>query len=170
MSDSLLAVEKIVQHLVNRDDKDKKFFNVVPLSSLYITMGVAQAGIALGKEFLKIADCYSEQELSDIPCREMSNREIILASRYAYREFAINTHDIFTRKAVNFKSNSFSIAGMTERAKEEQRIIWWCDGEIKYLLELFAKLGEEDEMGNAEGAMVGGHVQEMQIIDHVLRY
>lgn len=170
MSSSLLAIEKIIQHLVNRNDKDRKFFEGVPLSPLYITMGVSHAGIALGKQFITLAEAYDAKDLEEVDCADMTNREIILASRYAYREYALNTHEIYTSKAVNFKSNSFSISGMTERAKEAMRIVWWCDIEIKALLEQFKLLGEEDENGNATGAVVGGMVEEMQLIDHVLHY
>lgn len=147
MSTSLDRVEEILTMLKSRVEvfQDK----TIPVT--YCKFGVIQASIALGKDFDMV-----EQQVPDgnggttdkiFITSAITDKEIYLAGLYAYRNYALNMHDEYSKKAINFKTISFAVSGLTERAKEIQRIVWWCDGEIKSVLDkMTSAYGTASEM------------------------
>lgn len=175
MAREIDAVLFLLNKLIYRDEKTIDLDNPDTKKELerikvHAATGVAFAGLETGKAYLSLVDV-SHIPFEELETKEMSNREILLAVRFAYREFALNLHQKCAEKAVNFKTASFAISGMTERAKEIMRIVWWCDGEIKRILEWMQRHGTGDEP--EEGTVLSGGVgasEEMALIDHVLHY
>lgn len=117
----------------------------IPFS--FCKVGVIQASIALKKDF----PMYTETDIngnSMTYIEGINPKEVYLAGLYAYRNFAMQTHDELKRSAINFKTISFAVSGLTERAKEVMRSVWWCDEEIrKTLNSLLESSGHANEMG-----------------------
>ena len=119
----------------------------------YCVVGTIQAGLALNKSFDVIdVDTGNVDEdgnpiLEKVIDSDISSQEIYLAGLYAYRNYALQEHDEMRRKAINFKTISFSVTGLTERAKETMRIVWWCDEEITNVLNQLRKpIGNSSNM------------------------
>jgi len=171
MANELIAIRTILDRLV-ADEEAKELgqaFKNVKVTNSFVVMGVAEAGTAIKKNFISLADSISpDLDIENIECARMSNREIILASRYAYRQLALSVHHTFAKKAVNFSINNLSVKGLTERAKEIMRIVWWCDTQIKDIIkDIFQN--PEDENGNYSSNFCGS-VVEMKIIGDTVRY
>lgn len=171
MANELIAIRTILDRLVADEESEvlgTAFKNIKVTDSFVIT-GVAEAGTAIKKNFINLADAMSaDVNLEAIECKPMSNREIILASRYAYRQLALSVHHTFAKKAVNFTINNLSVKGLTERAKEIMRIVWWCDGQIKELVNDILQ-NPEDENGMYSSGF-SGSVVEMKIIGDTVIY
>lgn len=171
MANELIAIRTILDRLVADEESEElgQAFKNVKVTNSFVVMGVAEAGTAIKKNFISLADSISpELDLGSIECSRMSNREIILASRYAYRQLALSVHHTFAKKAVNFSINNLSVKGLTERAKEIMRIVWWCDGQIKDIVNDILR-NPEDENGNYSSGF-SGSVVEMKIIGDTVRY
>lgn len=171
MANELIAIRTILDRLVADEESEElgQAFKNVKVTNSFVVMGVAEAGTAIKKNFISLADSISpDLDLGSIECSRMSNREIILASRYAYRQLALSVHHTFTKKAVNFSINNLSVKGLTERAKEIMRIVWWCDGQIKDITNDILR-NPEDENGNYSSSF-SGSVVEMKIIGDTVRY
>lgn len=171
MANELIAIRTILDRLVADEESEElgQAFKNVKVTNSFVVMGVAEAGTAIKKNFISLADSISpELDLGSIECSRMSNREIILASRYAYRQLALSVHHTFSKKAVNFSINNLSVKGLTERAKEIMRIVWWCDGQIKDIVNDILR-NPEDENGNYSSSF-SGSVVEMKIIGDTVRY
>jgi hypothetical protein len=123
--------------------------NNIPIG--HAKLGVIQAGIALVKDFPVTStvgyDDNGEQiEVVTIEA-DLNQMEIYICGLYAFRNYAMQEHHTLTQKAVNFKTINFAVTGLTERAKEMMRIVWWCDTEIGRVLETLPnKLGKVNEM------------------------
>ena len=171
MANELIAIRTILDRLV-ADEESKELgqaFKNAKVTNSFVVMGVAEAGTAIKKNFISLADSINpDLDIEDIECARMSNREIILASRYAYRQLALSVHHTFTKKAVNFSINNLSVKGLTERAKEIMRIVWWCDGQIKDIVNDILQ-NPEDEDGNYSSGF-SGSVVEMKIIGDTVKY
>lgn len=171
MANELIAIRTILDRLVADEESEElgQAFKNVKVTNSFVVMGVAEAGTAIKKNFISLADSISpDLDLGNIECSRMSNREIILASRYAYRQLALSVHHTFAKKAVNFSINNLSVKGLTERAKEIMRIVWWCDGQIKDIVNDILQ-NPEDEDGNYSSGF-SGSVVEMKIIGDTVRY
>ena len=171
MANELIAIRTILDRLVSDEESEelKPAFKNIKTTNSFVVMGVAEAGSIIKKNFLNLADAISPDiSLEDIVCQKMTNREIILASRFAYRQLALSVHHTFTKKAVNFTINNLSVKGLTERAKEIMRIVWWCDTQIKDIVKDIAQ-NPEDENGNYTSSF-SGSVVEMKIIGDTVRY
>lgn len=171
MANELIAIRTILDRLVADEESEElgQAFKNVKVTNSFVVMGVAEAGTAIKKNFISLADSISpELDLGSIECSRMSNREIILASRYAYRQLALSVHHTFSKKAVNFSINNLSVKGLTERAKEIMRIVWWCDGQIKDIVNDILQ-NPEDEDGNYSSGF-SGSVVEMKIIGDTVKY
>lgn len=171
MANELIAIRTILDRLVADEESEElgQAFKNVKVTNSFVVMGVAEAGTAIKKNFISLADSISpELDLGSIECSRMSNREIILASRYAYRQLALSVHHTFSKKAVNFSINNLSVKGLTERAKEIMRIVWWCDTQIKDIVKDILQ-NPEDENGNYSSGF-SGSVVEMKIIGDTVRY
>lgn len=171
MAKELIAIRTILDRLVADEESEelRPAFKNIKVTDSFVLIGVAEAGTAIKKNFISLSDSISSEiKLEDVNCAKMSNREIILASRYAYRQLALSVHHTFTKKAVNFTINNLSVKGLTERAKEIMRIVWWCDSQIK---ELQADIlqNPEDENGNYASSFAGS-VVEMKIIGDTVKY
>lgn len=143
-------LDKIYDILDTLKSQDNVFTDsTIPIK--FCRIGVIQASISLKKEFPmtsvteetpggeKIEKWYIEAPITD--------KELYLAGLYAYRNYAIKQHDELTGKALNFKTISFAVTGLTERAKEAMRIVWWCDTEInKVLKSMQPSVGSAVEM------------------------
>ena len=110
--------------------------------------GVVNASIPLGLNFtvtlVKDGNGIVTGGSVDI---DLTEKEKLLCGLYAYRAFAMQEHHKLTSKAVNFKTINFAVTGLTERAKEAMRIVWWCDTEInRLLIDLALPMGNADEM------------------------
>jgi hypothetical protein len=105
----------------------------------FCKIGLIQAGIALKKDFT-VEEISGEYYITS----DITGKEIYLAGIYAYRNYATQEHDTMRLKAMNFKTISFAVTGLTERAKETMRIVWWCDNEIERVLNSL-----EDPVGSA---------------------
>ncbi len=171
MANELIAIRTILDRLV-ADEESKELgqaFKNAKVTNSFVVMGVAEAGTAIKKNFISLADSINpDLDIENIECARMSNREIILASRYAYRQLALSVHHTFTKKAVNFSINNLSVKGLTERAKEIMRIVWWCDGQIKDIVNDILQ-NPEDEDGNYSSGF-SGSVVEMKIIGDTVQY
>lgn len=171
MANELIAIRTILDRLVADEESEElgQAFKNVKVTNSFVVMGVAEAGTAIKKNFISLADSISpDLDLGSIECSRMSNREIILASRYAYRQLALSVHHTFSKKAVNFSINNLSVKGLTERAKEIMRIVWWCDTQIKDIVKDILQ-NPEDENGNYSSGF-SGSVVEMKIIGDTVRY
>ncbi|MBU5669654.1 hypothetical protein KQI68_07345 [Peptoniphilus sp. MSJ-1] len=171
MAKELIAIRTILDRLVADEESEelKPAFKNLKTTNSFVIMGVAQAGSNIRKNFINLSDSISpDLELESIECKKMSNRELILASRYAYRELVLSVHHSYAKKAVNFSINTLSVKGLTERAKEIMRIVWWCDTQIKEIL-ADIKSNPEDENGNYLSSF-SGYVEEMKLINDTIRY
>lgn len=170
MARELLAVKYILDRLVADEESEdlREAFKNEMVTNSFVVFGVAEAGTKIRKNFLSITDAY-DKRLDGIDCKPMTNREIILASRCAYRTLALSVHHTFSKKAINFSTNSFSVRGMTERPKEIMRIVWWCDTQINDLVKDILN-NPEDENGEFLAGASGGNVVEMQIINDTVSY
>lgn len=171
MAKELIAIRTILDRLVADEESEelRPAFRNVKVTDSFVIMGVAEAGTAIKKNFISLSDSISsETKLEEVECKPMSNREIILASRYAYRQLALSVHHTFTKKAVNFSINNLSVKGLTERAKEIMRIVWWCDTQISNIVKDILQ-NPEDEDGNYTSGFTGS-VVEMKIIGDTVIY
>lgn len=124
--------------------------STIPFS--FCRVGVIQASIALKKDFPLITVMETDEGGNSVEVTyidtEISDKELYIAGLYAYRNYALKEHDTMRRKAINFKTISFAVSGLTERAKETMRIVWWCDTEIqKVLADISPTVGLASEMG-----------------------
>ncbi|WP_336786949.1 hypothetical protein [Paenibacillus sp. MMO-177] len=105
-------------------------------------LGVTQASIALDVDWN-----VSDTEIS----ADLTTKQVYLCGLYAFRNFAFQDHHGLTQKAVNFKTINFAVTGLTERAKEAMRIVWWLDTEIAKTLATFGTIaiGSASEMGGS---------------------
>jgi len=132
-------------------NKDSVFADeVIPYK--YAKWGVITASIPLNTDFVISLEL---DELENIIGGSiepsLTDKQILLCGIYAYRIFAFQQHEMYATKAVNFKTINFAVSGLTERAKEMMRIVWWCDNEIERILnELLSS-----PMGNAEEMIYG---------------
>lgn len=171
MANELIAIRTILDRLVADEESEelKPAFKNIKTTNSFVVVGVAEAGSIIKKNFLSLADAISPDiNLENITCQRMTNREIILASRFAYRQLALSVHHTFTKKAVNFSINNLSVKGLTERAKEIMRIVWWCDTQIKDIVKDIMQ-NPEDENGNYASSFAGS-VVEMRIIGDTVKY
>lgn len=171
MANELIAIRTILDRLVADEESEElgTAFRNVKTTNSFVVMGVAEAGTAIKKNFISLADSISpDLDLDGMTCGKMTNREIILASRYAYRQLALSVHHTFAKKAVNFTINNLSVKGLTERAKEIMRIVWWCDTQIKDIVKDILE-NPEDEDGNYTSSFAGS-VVEMKIIGDTIKY
>ncbi len=130
MSTPISRVQEILDVLISQDTVFTS--SDIPLS--FCKAGVIQASIALKKDFpMRITTDEQSNEIIEIDA-EISDKEIYLASLYAYRNYAVKEHDTMRMKAINFKTISFAVTGLTERAKATMRIVWWCDQELERVL------------------------------------
>lgn len=168
MSNSLLAIRQI---LFNYIHEDEKIFGEIDSLDGYVLQGTSYAGVLIGRTYFSLADNLIGKKVEEIDTPKLGNLEIRLASVCAYREFALNFHHTLTKKATNFKSNKFSVAGMTERAKEAMRIVWWCDTQISSLIDSIQKHGIPDADPPMEaGGDFKGILREMGFENHHFVY
>lgn len=128
--------------IINILKSNETVFTDVNIPINHAKLGVIQASLAISREYNFITQ--NEEVYIDV---DLSNKEIYICGLYAYRNFALQEHHKMTEKAINFKTISFALTGMTERAKEYMRIIWWCDSEIARTLGfLRSPIGYSSEM------------------------
>lgn len=134
--------------VVNTLKSSEVIFQDTQVPFMYARWGAVNASIPLGIDFTitlvkdgngSIIDGYIDADLTE--------KQKFLCGLYAYRAFSLQEHHKLTAKAVNFKTINFAVTGLTERAKEAMRIVWWCDNEIaKILLDLASPMGNAEEM------------------------
>lgn len=115
----------------------------------YCKLAVLQSSILISKDFT-----FTTTTSEDTPPivtitinEDLTGKEIYLVGVMAYRNYLLDMHETVTTKAINFKTISFAITGLTERAKEVMRSIWWCDREIQAILQqLGVPIGALNEM------------------------
>ena len=171
MSKELNVIKNILDRLAADEESEilKTAFKNQSITNSFVVYGVCEAGGLLKKNFLNLVDTLGvEDDLESIECKKMTNREILLASRCAYRELALSVHHTLTKKAVNFSINNLAVRGLTERAKEIMRIVWWCDSQIEKILKDI-KLNPEDDDGNYLKSQ-SGEVVEIKVINNSMRY
>lgn len=105
----------------------------LPMS--FAKTGVIQASIILQKDF-EFDETDPQNILITSP---ITSKEVYLAGLYAYRSYALKEHDKLRAKAINFKTISFAVTGMSERAKSTMRIVWWCDNEIAKIVNVLVR-------------------------------
>ncbi|MGE6227628.1 hypothetical protein [Paenibacillus chitinolyticus] len=138
MATPLSSVTEIIETLksveVNYANAD------IPIK--HAKLGVTQASIALDTDWGILG--------TDISA-DLTTKEIYLCGLFAFRNFAFQDHHGLTQKAVNFKTINFAVTGLTERAKEAMRIVWWLDNEIAKTLASLGgiPMGSASEMGNS---------------------
>lgn len=147
MGAPLDRVEEILDILKSQD----KIFSDSTIPLKFCRVGVIQASIALKKEFplTKTSADDGTGVVTDVweINADITDKELYLAGLYAYKNYAVKQHDELTGKALNFKTISFAVTGLTERAKEAMRIVWWTDNEIKSTLNfLQPTVGSANEM------------------------
>lgn len=147
MATPITRVMKVVKVLKSAENI---FANaVIPIDQAEV--GVTQASIALSVDFNIIYEIKNvdgqDVEVAKEVTENLTPKEIYLCGLYAYRNYALAEHDKATAKAVNFKTINFAVSGLTEKAKEAMRIVWWCDNEIaSTLVKLGKPVGSSKEM------------------------
>lgn len=111
-----------VTEYVDTLKSDDYEYSSVEEANMFVKTGILHTGLKLNREY-QVDD---ENIISEI-----SQNEFTMISLFAYRALAIKTHDTLMRKAINFKTIAFQVSGLTERAKETMRVVWWLDGEIE---------------------------------------
>lgn len=150
MPTPLSAVVEVIESL---KDAEAVFLNAkIPFT--HAKFGVTQASIALGTDYPVTITETTEPDGSKSYSGEigvdLSSKEILLCGLYAFRNYAMQEHSSLTQKAVNFKTINFAVTGLTERAKEAMRIVWWCDNEIEKVLSSFGEpMGTSSQMGGS---------------------
>lgn len=107
--------------------------------------GVIQTGVHLDKDFKFIEIEKSDGTFEPAIDADLSSSEIFLAGICSARSYFFQEHHNITQKAVNFKTINFQVSGLTERAKEMMRMVWWCDNQIESVLK---KLRRHDLAGS----------------------
>lgn len=161
-----------LQKVIDVIDTHKAFSTVYQgdMDLKYASTGVTQMSIVLGKDF-SIEPIYDYGDVEEIDGEsdsgvgdnmedflsiigysvspDMTERETYLAGLYATRNFLFSEHEELTRKAVNFKTINFAVHGLTERAKEYMRMVWWIDNEIKHVVNQIQEAsGSSSAMGS----------------------
>jgi hypothetical protein len=139
-------IEKIKKIMDTLKSPSSIYVNVsIPYD--YCVLGVTQASIPLGKDF-NIDEVDNGDGTKTYTIKEvMTTKEIYLAGLYSYRNYFLGIHQDMDEKAVNFKTINFAVTGLTERAKEAMRIVWWCDTQINNTLDLLGiPIGTANEM------------------------
>lgn len=148
LSDIVDVIEtlKSVEHLYANDS--------IPIK--HAKMGVTQASIALDTDWtVTLTRDVDGKEIGGDIDALLSAKQVYLAGLYAFRNFAFQDHHGLMQKAVNFKTINFAVTGLTERAKEAMRIVWWMDNEIaRTLLAFTAPMGSSNEMGGSADGTV----------------
>lgn len=109
--------------------------------------GVVQAGAALDRELSVTLERDGDTITGGYVCEDLNEKELYLCGLYAFRTYAMQEHSKYANKAVNFKTINFAVSGLTERAKECMRIVWWVDSAISgFLAQLGAPMGHANEM------------------------
>lgn len=126
--------------------QDSTFANLtIPVS--FCRIGVTQASITLKKDFPMTYILNPDETKTYTINADITEKELYLAGLYAYRNYAVKQHDQLTGKALNFKTISFAVTGLTERAKEAMQIVKWADKEItSVLLNLGVPVGSASVM------------------------
>lgn len=144
-----------VMEILDMFKSNSKVFTDAKIPLSYCKYGVIQASIILSKDFPMTSTTVDNGSgvmqtvvTIDTP---ITDKELYLAGLFAYRNYSVNNHDDVTGKAINFKTISFAVSGLTERAKEMMRIVYWCEKEIaRTLTSLGVPMGIATEMVGAD--------------------
>lgn len=96
--------------------------------------GVIQAGVHLDRDFKFVDIDKGDGTLEPAIDADLSTSELFLTGLCTARSYFFQEHHNITQKAVNFKTINFQVSGLTERAKEMMRMVWWCDNQIESVL------------------------------------
>jgi hypothetical protein len=134
--------------VVNTLKSSEVVFQDTQIPFKYAKWGAVHASIPLGMDFsITLATDGNGNIVEGYIDVDLNEKQKFLCGLYAYRTFALQEHHKLTSKAVNFKTINFAVTGLTERAKEAMRIVWWCDNEIERILKaLAAPMGNAEEM------------------------
>jgi len=151
MATPLSEVIDVIETLKSAD----VLFSDAKIPYKHAKFGVTQASISLGKDFPVTITITEDADGTETVTGEigadLSDKEVLLCGLYAYRSYAMQEHHSLTQKAVNFKTINFAVSGLTERAKEAMRIVWWLDTEIAKVLQSVADpIGASAQMGGVE--------------------
>lgn len=169
MAQELIAIRNILDRLLANEESDvlEPAFKNEAIANSFVIYGVMDAGTKLRKNFINIVDTIGlEDDIEAISCKPMTNREILLASRCALREAIHSVHYSYTKKGISFTINNLSIKGMGERNKEIMRIIWWCDTQIKEIVDDIMQNPEDDD-GNFIMAKLGTVIEMKRTLDEI---
>lgn len=144
MGTPLTRVSEVLDMLKSQDN----VFNDSKIPMTFCKIGVIQTSIVLKKEF-PMSSTIQEGSIEEVWLIDapITDKELYIAGLFAYKNYAVKQHDELTGKALNFKTISFAVSGLTERAKEAMRIVWWCDNEIARVLNFMQPtVGTSSEM------------------------
>lgn len=115
----------------------------IPIS--HTRNGIIQTGVHLDRDFTFTEVDKGDGTLEPAIAENLTSSEIFLAGLCSARSYFFQEHHNITQKAVNFKTINFQVSGLTERAKEMMRMVWWCDNQIESVLK---KLQRSELAGN----------------------
>lgn len=138
-------LSKIVD-IINTLKSDEAIFANEDIPINHASLGVTQASIMIGENWDVTIDRTVTPPTGLINA-DLTTKQTYLCGLYAFRNYISQEHHKLMQKAVNFKTINFAVTGLTERAKEAMRIIWWTDGEIERVLTaLIEPMGGASEM------------------------
>ena len=130
--------------IINTLKSEEELFADEYIPVQHAKLGVIQTALALGSDLSITEEDAVAPDTGKVYYIEpsLTAKEIYLCGLYAFRNYMIKEHHKLAVKAVNFKTLTFAVTGLTERSKEIMRIVWHSDNLIKATL---------DNLGNPMG-------------------